>query len=205
MTVIEADGVETNPVTVGSLNIFAAQRYSVVVTANQPVSNYWIRANPSVGNTGFTNGINSAILRYSGAKKQNPTTSANPGPLLSEADLSPLIDPGAPGVPEPGEADVEVPLTLGVNATTGLFTINNASFVPPTVPVLLQILSGAKTAQELLPPGSVYPLPKNKTIEVTIPEGFPHPFHLHGVSVRAATRTFELTFRFREYSSTLLM
>lgn len=40
LTIIEADGVETQPLTVDSLNIFAAQRYSVVVTMNQPVDNY---------------------------------------------------------------------------------------------------------------------------------------------------------------------
>ena len=31
------------------------------------------------------------------------------------------------------------------------FLINNVSFTPPTVPVLLQILSGNKAAQDLLP------------------------------------------------------
>ena len=57
------------------------------------------------------------------------------------------------------------------------------SFFPPTVPVLLQILSGAQSAQNLLPAGSVYPLPPNQTIEVSIPGGViggGHPFHLHG-------------------------
>ena len=66
------------------------------------------------------------------------------------------------------------------------FQINGVSFVPPTVPVLLQILSGAQTAQDLLPSGSVYPLPSNSTIELSLPAGpvgGPHPFHLHGVSL----------------------
>lgn len=40
MTVIEADGIETNPVVVDSLAIYAAQRYSVIVHANQPIGNY---------------------------------------------------------------------------------------------------------------------------------------------------------------------
>ena len=40
MTVIEADGVETEPIEVGSLTIYAAQRYSFVVDANQVVDNY---------------------------------------------------------------------------------------------------------------------------------------------------------------------
>ena len=78
-----------------------------------------------------------------------------------------------------------VNMVFGFNTTN--FFINDATFVPPTVPVLLQILSGAQTAQELLSPGSVYTLPKNASIELTFPAnvsvgGSPHPFHLHGVS-----------------------
>ena len=50
------------------------QRYSIVLNANQAVGNYWIRANPSLGNSGFDNGINSGILRYEGAPEEEPTT-----------------------------------------------------------------------------------------------------------------------------------
>ena len=39
-TVIEADGVEHQPLAVDSLTIFAGQRYSVIVEANQTVDNY---------------------------------------------------------------------------------------------------------------------------------------------------------------------
>ena len=40
MTVIEVDGTESVPVTVDSLTIYSAQRFSVVVTMDQPVDNY---------------------------------------------------------------------------------------------------------------------------------------------------------------------
>ena len=77
--------------------------------------------------------------------------------------------------------------------------INNATFAPPTVPVLLQILSGAKTPQQLLPPGSIYSLPKNSVIEIVIPPGTapggPHPFHLHGVSPRRHSEAHLLMYR----------
>ena len=142
------------------------------MTANQPVSNYWIRANPNVGTTGFVGGINSAILRYIGAPIVDPTTLevASTNPLL-ETNLHPLSNPGAPGIPEPGAADVNLNLDIEFNFNDVKFTVNNATFVPPTVPVLLQILSGAQTAQDLLPPGSVYVLPPNKVIEISIPGG----------------------------------
>lgn len=51
------------------------------------------------------------------------------------------------------------------------FSINGFPFESPTIPVLLQILSGAKKAHELLPLGSIYGLRRNKSVELTIPGG----------------------------------
>ncbi|KAJ3982190.1 laccase [Lentinula detonsa] len=183
-TVIEADGVNHLPVLTDSIQIFAAQRYSFVLVADQLIGNYWIRANPNNGNTGFTGGINSAILRYSGAPVADPVTvqtSINP---LHETSLVPLANPGAPGNATANGVNVDLNLVLSFVA--GRFEINGVSFVPPTVPVLLQILSGATTAAELLPSGSVYTLPLNSVIQLSFNTaavaaiGGPHPFHLHG-------------------------
>ncbi|KAF9441333.1 multicopper oxidase, partial [Macrolepiota fuliginosa MF-IS2] len=102
---------------------------------------------------------------------------------LVEADLHPLLNPFAPGRPVPDGADVTFNLTLGFNQTAFRFNINNNTFVPPTVPVLLQILSGARTAQDLLPKGGVLTVERNKTVQINMPGGLiggPHPFHLHG-------------------------
>jgi iron transport multicopper oxidase len=103
---------------------------------------------------------------------------------LNETSLHPLTNPAAPGKPYVGGADVLLNLDLNFNASAGKFLINNVSFVPPSVPVLLQILSGARQASQLLPKGSVFTLPPNKVIELSIPPGGapggPHPFHLHG-------------------------
>ncbi|KAG7443319.1 uncharacterized protein BT62DRAFT_903882, partial [Guyanagaster necrorhizus] len=60
------------------------------------------------------------------------------------------------------------------------FSINNVPFRPPTVPVLLQILSGVQKAQDLLPQGSVYGVPLNRTMEINLMGGMAHPMHLHG-------------------------
>ncbi|KAI0360992.1 laccase [Trametes cingulata] len=184
LTVIEADAVSTQPLVVDSIQIFAAQRYSFVLDANQAVDNYWIRANPSFGNVGFSGGINSAILRYDGAPAVEPTTTQTPStnPLV-EANLRPFTPMPVPGSPVSGGVDLALNMAFNFNGTN--FFINGASFVPPTVPVLLQILSGAQTAQELLPSGSVYTLPSNASIEISFPAtaaapGAPHPFHLHG-------------------------
>jgi iron transport multicopper oxidase len=40
MNIIEVDGIEHVPNQVDSIQIFAGQRYSFVLTANQPVGNY---------------------------------------------------------------------------------------------------------------------------------------------------------------------
>ncbi|KAI0832031.1 hypothetical protein BC628DRAFT_1311301 [Trametes gibbosa] len=183
MTIIEADGQNTQALTVDGLQIFAAQRYSFVLHANQAIDNYWIRANPNRANTtGFVNGINSAILRYKGAPIKEPTTNQTIiKHFLDETNLHPLTDARAPGLPFKGGVDHALNLNLTFNGTE--FFINDAPFVPPDVPVLLQILSGTLDAHDLLPPGSVYNLPPHSTIELSIPAGViggPHPFHLHG-------------------------
>ncbi|KAH7891011.1 laccase [Phlebopus sp. FC_14] len=188
MTVIETDGVETEPVEVDSLPVFAGQRYSVVVNANQPVDNYWVRALSNHPNQTFDGGQSSAILRYEGAPEQDPTT--QPGPYVlpyNESAIHPLVSPGAPGIPEPGKADVNINLVPGL--VNGTYTINGVPFVDPPMPVLLQILSGAQHPSQFLPNGSVYVLPPNKVIELSIPAtelspdgalGGPHDIHLHG-------------------------
>ncbi|KAJ7182989.1 laccase [Mycena crocata] len=187
LTVIEADGISQWPVTVDSLDIFAGQRYSVVLRASQKVDNYWIRALPNYVNTGFENNTNSAILRYIGAPKVDPKTITRIGTkLLSETDLHPLIPVPVPGAPHVGGADVSINLEIGVDVSGAApkYTLGGSSFLPPTSPALLQILSGAQSAQDLLPTGSYYSLPPNKVVEISIPGGAdggaPHPFHLHG-------------------------
>jgi len=150
-----------------------------VLAANQPVGNYWIRANPDArGVPGFDGGRNLAILRYVGATTADPTTP--PTPIvnrLEEHHLHALTNPAAPGQPVVGGADIVLAITLDFDFGIFKWTLNGATFDPPTVPVLLQILSGAQSAQDLLPPGAVYAFPPNKVVEINIP-GL--PFSLAG-------------------------
>ncbi|KZS91043.1 laccase [Sistotremastrum niveocremeum HHB9708] len=197
-TVIEADGVEHLPLTVDSLTIFPGQRYSIILDANQTIGNYWFRAIPSpaiVNQTLSTDpGLNNAILRYVGAPAIEPnTTASNSTDPLVEADMIPLVNPGAPG--GSGPADVAYVLTIGLDVSN--WTINGTSFYPPSVPVLLQILSGATTAQDILPPGSIIPLPPNKTVEISFPDAndinLSHPFHLHGHNFDVVKSAYQTT------------
>ncbi|KAG1766727.1 laccase 2 precursor [Suillus placidus] len=182
-TVIEADSENTLPLAVDSIQILAGQRYSLILNANQTVDNYWIRTNPNYITT-FAGGQNSAILRYEGASQRDPIhrdwPSSNP---LSEPNLHALESPAAPGLPGASGADVSLNLVSVWDDNIRRFLINGYSYTPPTTPVLWQILTGQLTASQLQPYGSVYTLPPNKTIELSIPGGQPegqHPFHLHG-------------------------
>jgi len=183
LTVIEADGGLTEPLLVDSIQVFPGQRYSVIMNATQPVSNYWIRALTNTPDGTVSGGLNSAILRYSGAPSQDPTTknSTVVMPLL-EQNLHALIHPGAPGIPEYGKADINLQISAN-NTGGGIYYMNGVRYQPPTVPVLLQMLSGAQQATDLMPNGSVYVLEPNKVVELTMTiagENGPHPIHLHG-------------------------
>ncbi|KAF8956258.1 laccase [Flammula alnicola] len=187
LTVIEADGESITPVVVDTLEIFPGQRYSVVLNANQPINNYWIRSLPDSGKGNLTltydGGLSSAILRYTGAPVADPTTNLTQDNIIDETQLHALVDPAAPGAPTVDGADVNINLALSFDVASQLYSVNGATFEPPSVPVLLQILSGAQSAQNLLPAGSVITLPRNKSISISVPGGVfdgPHPFHLHG-------------------------
>ncbi|KAI0258277.1 laccase [Gloeopeniophorella convolvens] len=186
MTIIEVEGNNVQPLVVDSIQIFVGQRYSFVLNADQPVDNYWVRSlPPGQGYTGLTN---LAVLRYQGAPRANPTTDPTTNipvsqlPLV-ETNLHPLTSSPVPGNPTPGGADININLAIAVSGAQ--FTVNDVSFDPPSVPVLLQILSGAKNASDLVPAGSIYALEPNKSVELTIPAlviAGPHPIHLHGHS-----------------------
>nr|AEL16568.1 laccase [Cerrena sp. CTL-2011] len=199
MVIIEVDGVNSQPLEVDSIQIFAGQRYSFILNANQSVDNYWIRANPNVGTPGFTGGINSAILRYNGAAVVEPTTSqTDPKKPLRESELHPLVPTPVPGLPTVGGVDVAKHLVVGLTPNGLLYTINGNPFISPSVPVLLQILSGANTAQDLLPQG-VIELPFNKTIELSLAADViagPHPFHLHGHNFHVVRSAGETTYNY---------
>ncbi|OJA14707.1 hypothetical protein AZE42_04374 [Rhizopogon vesiculosus] len=114
----------------------------------------------------------------------DPTSTGGPYVMpFNEAKLVPLQSMPVPGVPEIGKADVSINLAAG--NVNGFFTMNNVTYQNPPMPVLLQMLSGARHPSDLLPNGTVYELPSNKVIEITIPDtgaapGGPHPMHLHG-------------------------
>ncbi|KAI9511058.1 laccase [Russula earlei] len=203
LTVIEVDGNNVQPLLVDSLEIFAGQRYSVVLNANQPVDNYWIRALPNFQGQSFNGFTNLAILRYAGAPAQDPSNDPTvniPTSLLplNETDLHPLVPTPVPGNPVPGGADININLNVTLSDDFTQFLVNGVSFDGPEIPVLLQILNGAN-ASELVPAGSIYPLGANMSVELSIPAGVPggpHPVHLHGHSFHVVRSAGNSTYNY---------
>ena len=71
MTVVEADGHPITPKTVQSLDINSGQRYSVLITTDQPVGSYWVSV-MTRHRSGVVTG--QAILRYKGSNGSEPST-----------------------------------------------------------------------------------------------------------------------------------
>lgn len=210
LTIIEVDGINVQPLQVDSLQIFAGQRYSVVLHANRPIFNYWIRALPNFPNQSYAEYTNVAMLHYFLAPpitplflqfnnpEKNIPLSRNP---LIETNLHPLVPTPVPGKPVPGGADITINLAveLRLKPEPAVFLVNNATFTSPDVPILLQILSGKSKPSDLLPKGTIYGLEARKTVEISIPAGAPggpHPIHLHGHSFHVIRSAGSKTYNF---------
>ncbi|KAJ6562240.1 laccase 16 [Mycena capillaripes] len=178
--VIEADGIATEPLTVNNFLIHAAQRYSVVLRADAAIGNYWIRAPMTVQGSSKTLDKNlvKAILRYQDARIADPTTTSTV--VVARNNPGTLIDPGAPGGSAP--ADHVIDLQFGT-AGPGLWQINGISYVPPSLPTLLNMINGGDVDANYTKPEHTFILKPMEIVELRIhgsANGIIHPFHLHG-------------------------
>ncbi|KAI3604214.1 laccase 3 [Moniliophthora roreri] len=174
MPVIEADGIKHQPVQAGQLDV------------NQPVGKYrssrlyLFRGNNLIA---LLTPLPRDSCRVRAPDEESIDGDFEPQNELKESVLRPLENPGAPGQPFPGGVDHAI--NLHCSTSSERFFINDVSFMNPPIDIL-QVLSGARTVGELLPPGSIYELPgPNKTIEISFTgggiKGFEHPIHLHGI------------------------
>lgn len=162
MTVIEVDGGYVEPYTVDSIQIFAAQRYSFILNADKPVNNYWIRTIPDPSTP--MNATTNAILRYIGAPKVDPQTINVTSNYLNETLLRSLTNSSARLLqPNP---DVRINVVMAKDDITYNFKINGVQYIPPSVPVLMQIMNGA-LSWDIEPDQSIYLLPRDQVVEVT--------------------------------------
>lgn len=167
MTVIAADGALTKPRQVDSVILAIGDRYDVIVDADQPVANYWIRANTL--EPGKDHGVK-AILNYKGAGTAEPPPSkAVWGRTLEVMDLNPYMP----------QLVAEPTLTKAVALTGTMkpyqWMIDGKVFGLPAKPIVQDPNpSDPPSTQLRAKSGDVVRLILNDESEMN------HPFHLHG-------------------------
>jgi FtsP/CotA-like multicopper oxidase with cupredoxin domain len=91
------DFVAIEPFTVPFLSIGMGQRYDILVTANQPSQNYWLRAIPQSTCSDNDNTDNiKAIVRYEYSSTVDPTTEAYEMPDDCDDELMASLVPALP-------------------------------------------------------------------------------------------------------------
>jgi len=176
LTIIETDGSWTLPYTVNGINANAfgnAQRYSVIFTANQSASNYWIRATSQFDDFPFPLFFGQkvpqakAILHYNSTTLAIPTTSEFTTNILTEETVLQGYTTNIPAATMSIRIDIEIQFLPKFE-----FKINGTTFEHPSTPVLL----GGTLA-----PGLFSTIPKGSVVDIILhPEFGSHPIHLHG-------------------------
>ncbi|CAG8460539.1 867_t:CDS:2 [Cetraspora pellucida] len=199
LTLIEVDGHLIKEVTIKTIPINTAQRYSVILNANKPVKNYYIRAkltvctpfNNQTLNYNYTLNPNVVgILKYDGAKDKTPDSKAYPLNKSEECrDLNPnILKPYKLKPPKHATHKIDLVISFKKLSTTGsLAFINNLSFVAdfnyPTNQKIINKLNVNKF-QNAYAYDCYTKDCKNEAVDIyiRINHTHSHPFHLHGHS-----------------------
>lgn len=163
--------------------IIVAQRYDVIVTANEPVGNYWMRAIPQLTCSANDNvdGI-LGIVRYDSTDTADPTTTAynytdscDDFPMASLVPYLPL-DAGTSDVTN----DLDVTVAASASGIVYWYVANSSMDLDWSDPTLLQVYDGNTT---FATDENVYPVATEGQWTYIILEqtsGAAHPIHLHG-------------------------
>jgi len=130
-------------------------------------------------NKPFAHGLNSAILQYQDVTGSPDYDMEGRGlelrnPML-ETKLYPYVHTPVPGHAGLGGADYNLNLNI-VLETPGasqlpFYTVEGKQFIPSLEkPILLQLLRGV-APENLMTQGSIFKLPANKSVELSIPGG----------------------------------
>jgi FtsP/CotA-like multicopper oxidase with cupredoxin domain len=167
MTVIAVDGIPTMPSTVDSVTLDVGERCDVIVEMNQPVGNYWLRAN-TLDPRGL-DGVR-AILRYAGAPEVEPADA--PASWGTELDYNVLRARGSIQIPTPDLVGAHV---LGGTMKPFRWTWDGRSFVAPKTSFRTE-----PNAPD--PPVTQIAVKKGQNVRLVLnnPTGMTHPFHIHG-------------------------
>ncbi|KAK3384924.1 multicopper oxidase-domain-containing protein [Podospora didyma] len=187
-TIVATDLVPIQPVTVTSLYIGIGQRYDVIITANQPVANYWFNTTFSPGPCGLSNNPRpAAIFSYSGAPNANPTAAGTAPPDSRCADsltYTPIVTRSAPVASftaTPGST-LNTKIQIDNSIARVFWPVNNSpmkvDWNNPTLEYVKNGNTGSMPAARnviSVPTANVWTfwlIQNNSSI--------PHPVHLHG-------------------------
>lgn len=166
LSVIATDGALTKPLEVDSLIIDVGERYDVIVKADQPAANYWIRAK-TLEEDKEDHAL--AVLRYGGPSQEPPKTKAAWGASLRLGDLKPFT----PQKPKAPTADKL--LELSGSMMPYKWMVNGQAFELPKKPFTEdRNPPDPPVTQMKLKEGDVVRLVINNDSKMS------HPFHLHG-------------------------
>lgn len=200
LSVIEADSTLIEPVTVHRLPIHIAQRYSVIFTANQTASNYWLRAQMTTDCFSSDNPVLdadiTALITYTNTTTA-PTDSTDwtDALLLECKDLNTTLLVPAEAEPAPSQDTtyvINVSFQIGNYALDKAY-INSTTWTPAKTPTLNQAVAGLKAGNSTFNAAGlssaydtssqfIIDIPVTQTVDLLInslDEGA-HPFHLHG-------------------------
>ncbi|KAL1902357.1 ferroxidase fet3 [Sporothrix stenoceras] len=210
-TIVEVDGVYTEPQEASVLYVHIAQRYSVLLTtANSTELNYKI---VTVADSDLMDGIpsnlqlnntNWLVLNEDAPLEQAVITAATSDDLVPFDDFTLVPTDGMALLPEP---DIQINVTVYmVNLMTGYnyAELNNITYTAPKVPTLYTALSaGDLRTTEVVYGEYTHPivLEHNKVVEVILNngDGGSHPFHLHGHNFQVIQREPPLGPEFNSY------
>lgn len=98
MQVVAADFCPVKPVYTKTLLMNVAQRYDVIIDANQPPGNYWFRVSSATECVSLNQGQGLAVWTYEGVEPQTPTTTGHPteGGCVEPSYLAPYWEQPVP-------------------------------------------------------------------------------------------------------------
>lgn len=221
LSVIEADGTATKPMSIHRLEIAVAQRYSVIVTANQSASsNYWMRAQMNTYCFGDDNPILDADVRALVTYTNSTVDPVNSVDWKEALDVvcvglnSTLLAPffESPAPPSTIMYVVSANFQIGDYALDRAF-INGTSWVMADVPTLNQAVAGFQAGNSNFSTAGVssafsssqyvIDIPQTEVVDLLIinwDEGA-HPFHLHGHAFWVIASSPDQYFDYNEYAS----
>jgi FtsP/CotA-like multicopper oxidase with cupredoxin domain len=184
MTVIAADLVAIEPYEATVVNIGMAQRYDIIVTADQAdlADNFWLRAIPQSACSASNNADDIRGIVYYGDSAGIPITSAYDYQDSCDDETDNIVPHISKTVGSTASTTADEPVTVGVNSQNFFkWALNSTTFLSQwDDPTLMQIMNNTTTFETS---NAVVQLPNaNEWVYVVISTtlAVPHPIHLHG-------------------------